>query len=139
MWTTEHSMETTASAETVYALYADVAAWPGWDESVELAELDGPFVAGSAGRMRPAGVETLPFTLLWAEPGRGFTDETPFMGHVLRFVHLLEPAADGGTRITHRVEIEGPAAAEMGPNVASDLPDAMAALVAAAERAGTAA
>lgn len=136
MWTTEHTVETTASADTVFALYADVAAWPTWDESVELAELDGPFAAGSTGRMRPAGIETLPFTLLSVEDGRGFTDETPFMGHVLRFVHLLEPVADGGTRITHRVEIDGPAAAEMGPNVASDLPEAMAALAAAAERVG---
>jgi hypothetical protein len=58
------------------------------------------------------------------------------MDHVLRFVHLLEPAAGGGTRITHRVEVEGPAASEIGPNVASDLPEAMAALAAAAERAG---
>jgi hypothetical protein len=136
MWTTEHTVETTAPADAVHALYADVAGWPAWDESVELAELDGPFVAGTTGRLRPAGLETLPFTLLWAEAGRGFTDETPFMGHVLRFVHLLEPAAGGGTRITHRVEIDGPAAAEMGPNVASDLPEAMAALAAAAERAG---
>lgn len=136
MWTTEHTVETTASADTVFALYADVAAWPTWDESVVLAELDGPFAAGSTGRMRPAGIETLPFTLLSVEDGRGFTDETPFMGHVLRFVHLLEPVADGGTRITHRVEIDGPAAAEMGPNVASDLPEAMAALAAAAERVG---
>ena len=139
MWTTEHTVETPASADAVYALYADVAGWPAWDESVDLAELDGPFAAGTTGRLRPAGLETLPFTLVWAEVGRGFTDETPFMGHLLRFVHLLEAAAGGGTRITHRVEIDGPAAAEMGPNVASDLPEAMAALVAAAERVGTAA
>jgi hypothetical protein len=139
MWTTEHTVETSAAAETVHGLYADVAAWPTWDASVELAELDGPFVAGTSGRLRPAGIETLPFTLVSVEPGRGFTDETPFMGHVLRFIHLLEPLAGGGTRITHRVEIDGPAAADMGPNVASDLPEAMAALAAAAERVAAAA
>jgi len=133
MWTTEHTIETSAPADVVYALYADVTGWPAWDGSVELAELDGPFAAGTSGRLRPAGLETLPFTLLRVEAGRGFTDETPFMGHVLRFVHLLEAAAGGGTRITHRVEIDGPAAAEMGPNVAGDLPEAMAALAAAAE------
>jgi hypothetical protein len=49
-------------------------------------------------------------------------------------VHLLEPAGSEGTRIAHRVEIEGPAAAEMGQNVASDLPEATEALASAAER-----
>lgn len=135
MWTHEHAVETTASPAAVFARYADVATWPAWDRGMELVELDGPFATGSAGRMRPAGFETLPFTLAWVEDGVGFTDETPFMGHVLRFVHRLEPLAAGGTRVVHRVEIEGPAAGEIGPNVVSDMPEAMAGLVAAAEAA----
>jgi hypothetical protein len=133
MWTHEHVVETTAPSTAVFARYADVASWPAWDSGMEVVELDGPFATGSTGRMRPAGLETLPFTLTWVEGGVGFTDETPFMGHVLRFVHLLDPMAGGGTRVVHRVEIEGPAAGEIGPNVVSDMPEAMAGLVAAAE------
>jgi len=36
--------------------------------------------------------------------------------------------------VTHRVEIEGPAADQVGPNVTGDTPEAVAALVAMAER-----
>jgi hypothetical protein len=36
-------------------------------------------------------------------------------------------------RITHRVQIEGPAAQEMGPMVVEDVPEAMAGLARMAE------
>ena len=135
MYTYEHSVETIATPDAVWALYEDVAAWLSWDHGLEAVELDGPFEAGTSGRISPAGMGTLPFTITWAEAGRGFTDETPAMGHVLRFGHEIEPLPGGGSRVTHRVEIEGPAADEMGPNVTGDTPEAVAALVALAERA----
>ena len=109
MYTFEHSVETSATPDAVWALYADVAAWLSWDHGLEAVELDGPFEAGTAGRISPAGMGTLPFTITWAEAGRGFTDETPAMGHVLRFAHEIEALPGGGSRVTHRVEIEGPA------------------------------
>jgi hypothetical protein len=139
MYTFEHAVETTASPDAIWALYADIAAWLNWDHGLEAATLDGPFTAGTTGRITPHGMGTLPFTITWAEPGRGFADETPAMGHVLRFIHEIEALPGGGARVTHRVEIEGPAADEMGPNVTGDTPEAVAALVALAERVATAA
>jgi hypothetical protein len=133
MYTFELSVESTATPDAVWALYADVAAWLTWDHGLEAVEVDGPFEAGTAGRITPHGMGTLPFTITWAEPGRGFTDETLAMGHVLRFAHEIEALPGGGSRVTHRVEIEGPAADEIGPNVTGDTPEAVAALVALAE------
>jgi hypothetical protein len=135
MYTFEHSVETTASPEAVWALYADVTAWLTWDHGLDAVEIDGSLVAGATGRITPSGMDTLPFTVTWAEPGRGFSDETPAMGHVLRFFHEIDNLPGGRTRVTHRVEIEGPAADEMGPNVTGDTPEAMAVLVALAEQA----
>lgn len=135
MYTFEHTAETTASADAVWALYADVNAWLRWDHGLDAIVLDGPFEAGVTGRITPKGMGELPFVLTRVEPGRRFDDETPAMGHVLRFIHVIEPLAEGGARVTHRVEIEGPAADEMGPNVTGDTPEAVAALVAMAERA----
>ncbi len=132
MYTFEHTVSTPASAEAVWALYADVAEWLRWDHGLEAIELDGGFEAGATGRITPAGMGELPFTLTRVAPGRGFDDETLAMGHVFRFIHVIEPLGEG-SRVTHRVEIEGPAADEMGPNVVADTPDAMLALAALAE------
>lgn len=133
MFTFEHTIDTTASTDAVWPLYADVSAWLRWDHGLVAVELDGPFAEGVGGRITPVGLDTLPFTLTWVERGRGFADETPAMGHLLRFHHALEPLPGGGTQITHRIEIEGPAAEEMGPKVVGDTPEAMAALAALAE------
>jgi Polyketide cyclase / dehydrase and lipid transport len=133
MYTFEHTVQTTASPDAIWALYADVNAWLRWDHGLDAVALDGPFEAGVSGRITPKGMGELPFVLTRVEPGRGFDDETPAMGHVLRFIHRIEPLASGGARVTHRVEIDGPAADEMGPNVTGDTPEAVAALVALAE------
>ena len=53
-----------------------------------------------------------------------------------RTAHRLERLDGGGTRVTYRMEITGPAADEMGPQVGpaitADFPETMAALVALA-------
>jgi hypothetical protein len=52
--------------------------------------------------------------------------------HVWRFRHRVERHG-GGSRIVVTVEAEGPDADTIGPAVASDLPESVAALAAAAE------
>ena len=139
MWSLEQSVVTPAPAAAVFALWADVPSWPSWDTSLIATTFDGPFAAGSAGTLHPEGAPgPLPFVITAVDPGAGFTDETPFGEVLLRFVHRAEPV-EGGTRVTLRVEVEGPGAQEVGEMVTSDLPDALAALTAAAERASAAA
>ena len=55
MWTTERSIETTASAEAIWRLWADVPGWPDWIADVAHAELSGPFAVGSVILMTPIG------------------------------------------------------------------------------------
>lgn len=133
MWSTAASRTTSATPAAVYAVWADVAAWPDWDPSLLSATLDGPFAAGTTGTMHPDGAPgPLPFTLTEVLPGRGFTDETPFGDVLLRFVHEVVP--DGaGALVTLRVEVEGPGAEDVGRMVTADLPEALGALAAAAE------
>jgi hypothetical protein len=138
MWGYEHSLETDASAQAIFALYENVSGWPDWDSGLESADLDGPFVAGATGSMVVAGQGRFDFRLLSVEAGWGFEDETelPGTGLVVRFSHVLEPLAGGLTRVTHGVTIHGPAAAimgpQIGPGITADTPEAMAALVARA-------
>ncbi|MFN8108614.1 MAG: SRPBCC family protein [Thermoleophilia bacterium] len=133
IWTTEHTITTPATPERVFAVWADVPAWPTWDTGLISATLDGPFVVGTTGTLHPEGAPgPLPFTLTQVTPGREFTDRTEFAGHVLTFEHLATATA-AGTEVTVRVIVEGPDADHMGPGVADDLPEAMTALVGAAE------
>jgi hypothetical protein len=53
---------------------------------------------------------------------------------VLRFDHRVEPRP-GGSRIVVSIEADGPDAEQIGPAVAEDLPESVAALAAAAMRA----
>jgi hypothetical protein len=129
----EHSVETTASTQAVWDLWHDVSRWTAWDTSLESVELEGPFAVGSSGTMVIPGQPPIAFTLTDVRQGEGFTDETTIPGALLRFDHAVAPLADGRALVTHRVEIEGPAAQELGPMVTEDVPDAMAALVKLAE------
>ena len=139
MWTYTHSLETSASADAIFALYADVATWPTWDASLERMELEGPFAAGTRGTMVMQGQDPLPMRLVAVDAGRGFEDETPVpdAGVVVRVLHRLEPVRGGGTVITHTVTIDGPAADAVGPTIGAaitgDFPQNMAALAALAE------
>ena len=138
MWTYEHTVTADATPEAIWPLYADVSAWLRWDGGLASVTLDGPFAAGSRGTLQPMGQDPLPFTLTQATPNSGFTDETQIPGAVLRFIHRL--TADGHrTRISHRLEIDGPAADEIGPNlgpaITADFPETMDHLARLAEAA----
>lgn len=130
----EHTVETTASPADVYALWSDPSSWPTWDTSVSSASIDGPFEPGTTGSMVVDGPMEVSFTLLEVTPGTGYLDETVIPdAATIRFAHHAEPTVGGRTAVTVRVSADGPAAAEMGPMITSDTPDALAALVRAAE------
>jgi hypothetical protein len=139
MWTYEHSLETRVRAETIFEILRDVERWPEWNPGVERIDLDGPFATGTAGVMVIPDQGSLSFRLVWVGEGRGFEDETAIPGAdvVVRVRHSLEPLAAGGTRITYRATVEGPAAdalgPEIGPAVTADFPEIVAALAARAE------
>lgn len=50
------------------------------------------------------------FRLIAVEPDARFVSEVKLPGGRLRFEHIVEPN-DRGSRITHRVEVDGPLAA----------------------------
>jgi hypothetical protein len=129
----EHSVEMSAAASSVWELYREVSRWVEWDTGLDKATLDGPFEVGSTGVMHIPGLGPIEFRLVEVVPGVSFTDETVVEGAVVRFAHRLEPLPDGRLRATHRVEVEGLAAGEMGPAIVEDLPEALAALAKLAE------
>ena len=137
MWEYEHSIETDAAPEALWARLADVATWAEWNPDTERAELDGPFAAGSRITMTPRGEEPVLLRLEEVRENETFVDIAEFGGVEIRTMHRLERLSGNRTRITYQTEISGPAADELGPQVGpaitADFPETMAALVRAAK------
>ncbi|MFD0277867.1 SRPBCC family protein [Kitasatospora sp. NPDC127111] len=134
MWSHEYTGETVAAPEAVWAVLKDLDGWARWDSSMESVSLLGPFEVGSKVSMTPTGQEPIVSVITAIEENVRYADETEFEGVVLRFSHTLSPHGDGGTRVVHRLEISGPEAdrvgPELGPAITEDFPEAMAALFA---------
>lgn len=138
VWSFEYQHPTTADPQAVWRLWSDVTAWPEWDVDLDEVTLEGAFAAGAQGSLKPKGMDAFPFTITRAEPDRGYSDETPLPGAVLRFEHDLVPAGDAdGIVIRQRVTMDGPAANEyfdqLGGKIILDVPAALARLAAKAE------
>lgn len=137
MWEHEHTGETTASPEAVWQVLRDLDGWTSWDSSMEWVRLQDPFGVGAKVAMKPKGQDPITSVIVKAEDNRVYADETSLGDVTLRFSHTLEPLAAGGTRVVHRLQITGPAAdqvaPELGPAITDDFPEAMDALLARAE------
>jgi hypothetical protein len=107
MWPVEHTEITTATPQTVWSLWEAVPRWTEWDEGLDEISLDGPFVVGTPGKIKPTGGPRFPFTLVDVDTGRRFTDETKLPLCRLRFAHVLTATADGRTAITVTVSFHG--------------------------------
>jgi Polyketide cyclase / dehydrase and lipid transport len=137
MWTYQHHHDTSAAADKIWPLYADVTRWSEWDPAMKRVDINGDFLAGSEGVMHVENFGPVPFVITDCTPNAQFSTDSPGPGVTIRFEHELEPLTNGGTRITHRVILHGPAAEtvgpQMGPNMTSDLPESMAKIAELAE------
>lgn len=132
MWTTEHTavapLPAAAIWEALRALHEGRATYPGADRFV----LHGPFAVGTEVDVTPEGQDTFRSRIVDLVEGRTYADETTFGDVVLRFRHTLEPLP-AGTRVAHRLEIDGPGAdevgPELGPQIAGDFDVTMARLL----------
>jgi len=136
MWAHEHSADTDLSPETIWHVLSNIDDWITWDTSMEQIHIHGPFAVGTQISMKPTGQDPIRSTIVEIRPNEVYADETTFGDVRLRFSHTLRRLGDGGTRLTHRLEISGPTADEvgpqLGPSIIEDFPDAMAALLARA-------
>jgi Polyketide cyclase / dehydrase and lipid transport len=137
MWTTEHSIETSAKAEEIWPLWADVPGWPAWNGDIERIELVGPFAAGSRIVMTPIGEEPIELRIAEAVEPELFVDEAELGEIVVRTIHRVQRGDGEGARVSYRMEITGPAAdllgPQIGPEISGDFPQTLAALVERAE------
>ena len=134
MWTYEHTAETALTPEAIWNVLRDLDNWPRWDTSMENVSMQGPFEVGTQVSMTPKGQESIVSTITGIKENEFYADETDLGNVKLHLSHTLTRLADAGTRVTHRLEITGPAVGEigpqMGPAITADFPEAMDALLA---------
>lgn len=142
MWVTEKSAETTATPEAIWRQWADVRRWPEWNGDIERIELEGPFAVGSRITMTPIAQEPIELRIAEAVEPERFVDEADFGEVVVRTIHRVEPLDAGGARVVYRLEITGPAAdtlgPQIGPQISGDFPQVLAALIERTETRATA-
>jgi hypothetical protein len=134
-----------AHPATVWRIWTDVARWPEWDASKEIAQMDGEFQAGTSGWVKKHNALGGTFTITEVEPGRRWFSESPLpLGRVI-FDHIVEPVADGQVRVVKGVQVEGGSAGLFrvlaAPRMRRDIDATLTALqerVQAAEAAGQA-
>ncbi len=138
MWTTEYRIEAAAAPEAVWGLWADVAGWPEWNADLEQAELWGPFAAGSTITMTAHGQEPIELRIAEAVEPVVFVDEAQLGDVAVRTIHRIERLDDDRIRVVYGMEITGPEAdtlgPQIGPEISGDFPQVLAALVERAER-----
>ncbi|MEN0129821.1 MAG: hypothetical protein AAGC49_10310 [Brevundimonas sp.] len=122
MWIAEHTAETDLGRETVWAALADLHRGTLTYEGADAFELRGPFDVGSTVYVTPVGQGTFESTIVDLVEPETYADQTSFGDLTLLFRHTL--VADGGvTRVTHRLEIDGPSADEVGPELGPQISD----------------
>jgi hypothetical protein len=137
MWATEHSIETSAAPEGIWRLWADVAGWPEWNGDIERIELVGAFAAGSTIVMTPIGEEPIELRIAEAVEPELFVDGADLGEIVVRTTHRVQRLDPEHARVTYRMEITGPAAdtlgPQIGPEISADFPQTLASLAERAE------
>src|SRR4051812_34146488 len=132
-WQTEHSIQTKADPERIWGIFRDVPGWKRWNAGIEQIELEGPFATGTWFSMTPPGQDALRTQLIDVRDGERFVDETRVGELVVTVTHRIERVASNLTRVVYAVEANGPGAEEIGPMIAADFPEVLAALAALAE------
>jgi hypothetical protein len=120
-----------ADPDAVWNVWTDVARWPEWDVSKEIARLDGPFQPGVRGWAKQRGNLGGSFTITAVDAGRRWVSECPVpLGRVV-FEHVLEPVAGGRVRVVKRVAVQGgsgPLLWLFAPKMRREIAESLAAL-----------
>lgn len=136
MWSTEFSIKTKATKDSVWRLWADVGKWSKWDDSVEASKIDGDFAEGATGVLKPKGGPKTKFRIVKAVEGSGFVNRSRLPLCSIDFIHEIKEI-DDEIEITHRIVIKGALSAffskVMGRNMSRDLPRAVQNLIKMAE------
>ncbi len=112
------SATSTAPASAFFARWADMETWPEWNTDTSWVRLDGPFVEGATGQLKPKGGPKVSFVVERLTEHE-FIDVSRMPGGRITFAHRIDETPEG-TRISVTVDIDGPLAFLWRPILAGD-------------------
>ncbi len=121
MWSTEYTVDTTATPGAVWSALRDLHTGTRLSEQSDSFEIHGPFAFGSKVSVTPKGKDTFHCKIVEFVEGERYAARTELSGLSLLFRHTLDPLTSGGTRITHTLVIDGPASDQVGPELGSQI------------------
>src|SRR3954465_5152019 len=92
-----------ATPAAFFARWADMATWPEWNTDTEWVRLDGPFVQGATGVLKPKGGPKVGF-VVQTLTDNDFVDVSLLRGARLTFDHHIE-ATGSGSRLSVTVRL----------------------------------
>lgn len=102
----EYCIRIDRSREHIFSIYKDVDSWAQWDPDIEAVSLDGDFVTGTPGWLKPVGAPKTATKMVSVNEPASFTVESKLPFCTMTFEHVLE-TADEATDVTHRVLFSG--------------------------------
>jgi hypothetical protein len=107
-WEIMHSVDANASPAFAWAYMTSVA---NWDDPPATFKLGGPFIAGSRGTTWTPGQEARRWEIREVNPARSYTLEMALDRAAMSFEWRFDGIADGGTRLTQHIVLQGENAA----------------------------
>jgi hypothetical protein len=103
-WTTEHSVQTTATPAFSWRYMTDVK---NWDDPPAQFRLNGSFTSGSLGTTEIPGQLPLQWRLRDVKPQDSYTMEIDLEGAVILCKWVFLELPDSQTRLTQHITLEG--------------------------------
>ncbi len=105
----EHTIDIDASPAVVWAVLADVPAWPTWTASMSNAKWVGEsgVAVGHAVRIEQPKLRPATWTITAVDVGRSFTWETKSPGFAISACHAISPRSAGGVTVTLSTHVRG--------------------------------
>jgi hypothetical protein len=105
----EHTIYIDASPAVVWAVLADVPAWPTWTSSMRGAEWVGEsgLTVGHSVRIEQPKLRPATWTITAVDVGRSFSWETKSTGFVITASHSISPRDAGGVTVALSTNVSG--------------------------------
>jgi hypothetical protein len=102
----EESTSILTTPSKVFSVYSAVSGWPTWDSEVEYASLDGEFILGAEGKIKPKGAPESKIKIIELTETKSFTIECNLPLCKMHFIHIITPEGSG-SRVKNLLEFTG--------------------------------